>query len=184
MILAPMLHGKHIFAYGANRFLCFFALQGSLGRTKPSKCLSVFAVKLQWNAVFRWLAEAWFFVVACLGCFLSKLIFELHFLHFSVFAIRPTRNAQFSKCGPALFWLILQLCVSLQTYSKKWSTETANFHLQISERQFRWPELQKTNTALTILMDFRHFQVSFLCFPCSMGAKIMMKIALKRLRCR
>ena len=62
MILAPMLHGKHIFAYGANRFLCFFALQGSLGRTKPSKCLSVFAVKLQWNAVFRWLAEACFFV--------------------------------------------------------------------------------------------------------------------------
>ena len=175
-----MLHGKQISTYVVNRFFCFFVLHGSLGRTKPSKCLSVFAVKLQWNAVFRWLAEACFFVVARLGCFLSKLIFELHFLHFSVFAIRPTRNAQFSKCGPALFWLILQLCVSLQTYSKKWSTETANFHLQISERQFRWPELQKINTPLTILMVFRLFQVSFLCFPWSMGSKITIKLALKR----
>ena len=119
IILLPIFMGSTFSHMAANRVLCFFVLQGSLGGTKPSKGLSVFAVKLQWNGAFRWLAEAWFFVVACLGCFLSKLIFELHFLHFSVFAIRPKRNAQFSKCGPALFWLILQLCVSLQTYSIK-----------------------------------------------------------------
>ena len=119
MMLLPMLHGKQKSTYGANRFFCFFVLQGSLGRTKPSKCLSVFSVKLQWNAVFRWLAEACFFVVARLGCFLSKVIFKLHFLHFSSFAIRPTRNAKFSVCVPVHFWLILQMCVSLQTYSKK-----------------------------------------------------------------
>ncbi len=81
----------------ADRFFRFFALQGPLGRTEPSKCLLVFAVKLQSNAVFRWLTEAWFFVLARLGYFLSKVIFELHFLHFSSFAIRPKRNAQFSN---------------------------------------------------------------------------------------
>ena len=177
MILLPMLHGKQNSTYGSNRFFCFFVLQGSLGRTKPSTCLSVFAVKLQWNAVFRWLTEAWFFVVARLGCFLSKLIFELNFLHFSSFAIRPQRNAQFSICVPAHFWLILKICVSLQTYSKKWRPETANFHLRISELQFLWPELQEIHTALTILFAFRHFRRPFLCFPCSMGSKIVIKLA-------
>ena len=80
----------------ANRFFRFFALQGPLGRTTPSKCTSVFAVKLQSNAVFRWLTEACFFVLARLGCFLSKLIFELHFLHFSVllYVPRETHNFQ------------------------------------------------------------------------------------------
>jgi hypothetical protein len=90
----------------ANRFFRFFAPQGPLGRTMPSKCTSIFAVKLQSNAVFRWLTEAYFFVLARLGCFLLNVIFELHFLHFSSFAIRPQRNAQFSICGLVLFWLI------------------------------------------------------------------------------
>ena len=187
MILLPMLHGKQNSTYGANRFFCFFVLQGSLGRTKPSTCLSVFAVKLQWNAVFRWLTEACFSLVVRprepfnskvrLGCFLSKVIFKLHFLHFSSFAIRPKRNAQFSICVPAHFWLILKICVSLQTYSKKWRPETTNFHLRISELQFLWPELQEIHTALTILLAFRHFWRPFLCFPCSMGSNIMIKLA-------
>ena len=30
--------------------------------------------------------------------------------------------------------------------------------------------MRKIHTPLTILMDFRHFQVSFICFPCSMGS--------------
>ena len=113
------MHGKLIFTYGANRFFCFFVLQGSLGRTKPSRCISVFSSKFKSNGIFRWLTEALSFMLVRLAHLLSKVIFELHFLHFSVFAICPTRNAQFSKCGPALFWLILQLCVSLQTYSIK-----------------------------------------------------------------
>ena len=69
----------------ANRFFRFFALQVPLGRTMPSKCTSVFAVKLQSNAVFRWLTEAWFFVLARLGCFFIKGYFRASFFAFFKF---------------------------------------------------------------------------------------------------
>ena len=67
----------------AKRFFRFFALQGPLGRTLPSKCTSVFAVKLQSNAVFRFLRFRVF------ACFISSVcIFPVFaFLRFADFVV-------------------------------------------------------------------------------------------------
>ena len=88
----------------------------------PHKALKVpfsFCCKIAMKRCFSLVGGSLVFCGSLLGLFFIKAYFRAWFLQFSVFAIRPTRNAQFSKCGPALFWLILQLCVSLQTYSIK-----------------------------------------------------------------
>ena len=81
----PCSMGSTFSHMAANRFFRFFALQGPLGCTKPSTCISVSAVKLQSNAVFRWLTQAWFFVLARLGCFFIKGYFRASFFAFSKF---------------------------------------------------------------------------------------------------
>ena len=176
-----MLHGKHIFAYGRKSLFSLFRTSRAPWPHKALKVHFSFCCKIAVKRCFPLVDWNLFFCVSSLGLFFIECHFRASFFAFFKFCYTSlAKRTVFNMRSGAVLAHFRKCAFHCRRIAKKRSTETANFHLKISELQFRWPELQKTNTPSTILRIFRHFQKPFWCFPCSMESKIMIKLTFKR----
>ena len=121
-----------------NRYFRFFVREGSLGCTKCTRCLSLFAVKLQSNAVFRWLTEAWLFVLARLGCFFIKGYFRASFFAFFKFChTSQAKRTVFNMKSGTLLGSFCKSAFHCRRIAKNEALKLQMFDLKISELQFR-----------------------------------------------
>ena len=177
-----MLHGKHIFAYGRKSLFSLFRTSRAPWPHNALKVHFNFCCKIAVKRCFPLVDWSLVFCVSSLGLFFYQRLFSSFiFCIFQVLLYVPSETHSFQYAVWCSLGSSLQMCVSLQTYSKKMKHWNCQFSPQDFGITISLTWIAKNQHAVNSFDDFSSFSEAILMLPMQHGKQNHDKTSVKTL---